>query len=256
MTTALVTGASVGIGAQFALQLAQAGHDLVLVARDEARLEAFADELTAAYPGISTEVLAADLADREATQRVCDRLADEARPVDILVNNAGFGLKAAFLDSDIGDEETGLDVMVRAVMLTCHAAGRAMRARGSGQIINVSSIAGFIASGTYSAEKAFVTVFTEGLATQLQGTGVTATAVCPGFTHTEFHERARLRMDWLPEWAWLTAEQVAREGLADAAAGKVISIPGRQWKAVSVVARTAPRPIVRSPRVAMRHRRR
>lgn len=255
MTTALVTGASAGIGAEFARQLASRGNDLVLVARDATRLQALADELTAAH-GIRAEVLPADLTDRAATQRVCDRLADEADPVDILVNNAGFGLKGSFLGNDIADEEAGLDVMVRAVLLTCHAAGRAMRERGRGQIINVSSVAGWITSGTYSAEKSFVTVFTEGLSVQLQGTGVTATAVAPGFTHTEFHERAELPMGWLPDWAWLSASELVSGALDDAAKGKAISVPGRQWKAVATLARIAPRPLVRSRRISMQHRRR
>lgn len=254
MPTALITGASAGIGAEFARQLAARGDDLVLVARDESRLVALAGELAAAHR-VETEVLVADLSDRAAVERVCDRLADPARPVDLLVNNAGFGLKAAFLDNDIAEEEAGVDVMVRAVLLTCHAAGRAMRARGKGQLINISSVAGWIVSGTYAAEKSFVTVFTESLAVQLRGTGVTATAVCPGFTHTEFHDRAGLSMDRLPEWVWLSAEELVSAALADAEAGKTISVPGRRWKAIALLARVAPRPLLRSPRMSRRHRR-
>ncbi len=254
MSTALITGASAGIGAEYARQLAARGYDLVLVARDRERLGALGADLEAAH-GIRTEVLTADLSDRAATGRVCDRLQDPDRPIDLLVNNAGFGLTQNFLDNDLAAEEAGLDVMVRAVMLTCHAAGRAMRARGRGRILNVSSIAGWIASSSYSAEKAFVTTLTEALATQLRGTGVTATAVCPGFTHTEFHGRAGLTMDWLPEAFWLTAQKVVRESLADAEAGKVISVPGRQWKVLATAARLAPRPMIRSPRISSSHRR-
>lgn len=252
--TALVTGASSGIGREFARQLAATGHNLVLVARDRDRLGALAGELEATHE-VSAEVIVADLSDRAATEMVCQRLADPHRPVDVLVNNAGFGLKAAFLDNDVEEEEAGLDVMVRAVLLTCHAAGRAMRARGYGRIINVSSVAGFITSGTYSAEKAFVTVLTESLATQLTGTGVSVTAVCPGFTHTEFHERADLPMQWLPQWAWLSAREVVRTALADNASGRVISVPGLQWKAVTALVRAVPRPLLRTPLVSSRHRR-
>ena len=163
------------------------------------------------------------------------------RPVDLLVNNAGFGLKGSFLDNELADEEAGLDVMVRAVMLTSHAAGRAMRERGRGAILNVSSVASFIANGTYSAEKAFVTVFSEGLASELAGTGVTVTALCPGFTHTEFHARAGIAMSALPESLWLDADDVVQQALTDVAKGKVVSVPGAQWKVVTAGVRVLPR---------------
>ena len=242
--TALVTGASAGIGRAFAERLAREGSDLVLVARDRARLEELATALRDRH-GVAVEVLVADLSDRAATARVCDRLADEVRPVDLLVNNAGFGLSRPFLDNDLAQEEAGLDVMVRAVLLTCHAAGRAMRARGHGGIINVSSVASFIANGTYSAEKSFVTVFSEALAGELAGTGVTVTALCPGFTRTEFHERARIAISSLPSSLWLDADVVVAQALRDMAAGKVISVPGGQWKLVTTVLRATPRPLLR-----------
>jgi short-subunit dehydrogenase len=244
MATALVTGASAGIGRAFAERLAREGNDLVLVARDRARLERLAGELAGAH-GVEVEVLVTDLADRAATGEVCARLADPARPVDLLVNNAGFGLRRRFLDNDLRAEEAGLDVMVRAVMLTCHAAGRAMRDRGRGAIVNVSSVASFIANGTYSAEKAFVTVFSEALASELAGTGVTVTALCPGFTRTEFHHRARMDISALPGGLWLDADDVVQQALADASAGKVISVPGVQWKVVTTGVRMLPRPLVR-----------
>ena len=244
MSTALVTGASAGIGRAFAQRLAREGSDLVLVARDRARLERLAVDLRTDHC-VDVEVLVADLSDRAATATVCDRLADDLRPVDLLVNNAGFGLRRSFLDNDLREEEAGLDVMVRAVMLTCHAAGRAMRSRGRGAIVNVSSIASFVANGSYSAEKAFVTVFSEGLAGALAGTGVTVTAVCPGLTHTEFHQRARMRISALPEALWMDADDVVQQALADVAAGKVVSVPGAQWKVVTTVVRALPRPLVR-----------
>lgn len=244
MSTALVTGASAGIGRAFAERLAREGHDVVLVARDRARLERLATELHSRH-GTAAEVLVADLADREQTEEVCRRLADPERPVEVLVNNAGFGLHRPFLDNDVAQEEAALDVMVRAVMLTCHAAGRAMRERGHGTIVNISSVASFMANGTYAAEKSFVTVFSEALAGQLRGTGVTVTAVCPGLTRSEFHQRARMTLPGVPRGMWLEAAEVAQQGLADAAAGKVVSVPGPQWKAASLLVRALPRPLVR-----------
>ncbi len=255
--TALVTGASAGLGLALARRLAREGGHLVVVARDRARLERLAAELRAAH-GTVVEVLVADLADRGQTQLVCDRLADPDRPVDLLVNNAGFGLHRPFLDNDVREEEAALDVMVRAVLLTSHAAGRAMRERGRGAILNVSSVASFMASGTYSAEKSFVTVFSEGLAEQLRGTGVTVTALCPGLTRTEFHERARMELPGVPAALWLDADEVARQALADVAAGKVVSVPGPAWKVAATALRALPRPFVRggAGRVAERFRRR
>lgn len=244
MSTALVTGASAGIGLALTRRLAREGNDLVLVARDRARLERLAAELRAAHR-TEAEVLVADLADREQTRAVCDRLADPDRPVDLLVNNAGFGHRRDFLDNDVAEEEAALDVMVRAVLLTSHAAGRAMRSRGRGAILNVSSIASFMASGTYSAEKSFVTVFSEALAGQLRGTGVTVTVLCPGLTRTEFHQRARMDLPGLPDAVWLDADEVARQALADVAAGKVVSVPGPAWKAASLLVRATPRPLLR-----------
>src|SRR5581483_12193999 len=151
---------------------------------------------------------------------------------DVLVNNAGFGMYKKFGDADVADEERQLDLNVRAVLRVTHAAVRAMTARCAGRIINVSSVAGFVPRGgnaTYSASKAWVTMFSEALAVQLAGTGVTVTAICPGFTHTEFHERANADMSHVPDRMWLDADQVVRAGLADVAKGKPISVPSRQY---------------------------
>lgn len=244
MSTALVTGATAGIGLSFAHQLAERGHDVVLVARDRARLENVSDELQATY-GVDTEIIVADLSDRAETGKVAERLADPARPVDLLVNNAGYSLKKRFLDNDISQEEAVFDVLCRAVLVLSHAAAGAMRQRGHGAIINVSSVASFITSGTYSAEKSFVTVLTEGLSGELAGSGVTATALCPGFTHTEFHDRAGLNMSSLPSFLWLDAKRLVRDCLDDVAKGKVVSVPGPQYKAIVAALRVLPRSIVR-----------
>lgn len=255
MSTALVTGATAGIGREFAVQLAAKGEDLVLVARDTARLEALAEELGAAH-GVAVEVLAADLSDRAAVQRVADRLASSERPVELLVNNAGYGLGSSFVDTDVEDEERLLDVLVRAVLVLSHAAARAMVGRGHGRIINVSSVAGFITSGTYSAAKSWVTVFSESLAGQLAGTGVQVSAVCPGFVRTEFHERAGIEAGGRRGLFWLEASDLVREALDDSRRGRVVSVPSPQYKALVGVLRHLPRALLRNPRVTGMHRRR
>ena len=244
MATALITGASAGLGLEFAWQLATARHDVVLVARDAERLERLAGQLRAAA-GVRADVLPADLSDRAQVERVADRLRATERPVGLLVNNAGFGLGQPFVGGDLAAHERGLDVMVRAVMVLSHAAAGAMVERGRGAILNVSSIAALTAMGTYSADKAWVRVFTEALAVELRGTGVTATALCPGLVHTEFHERAGLTRP-VPELAWLNADTVVSAALADVRRGAVISTPSLRYGVVSEVVRMLPRAAVRA----------
>ena len=244
MATALITGGTAGIGAEFARQLAARGDDLVLVARDGERLAAYAAELEARYR-VQVEVLVADLSDRDQLGTVEARLADADRPVDLLVNNAGFGVNQVFVGGDVDAEQRMLDLLVTAVMRLSHAALPGMVARGTGGVINVSSVASFIAGGTYSAAKSWVTVFSESTDRQLRGTGVTVTALCPGFTHTEFHQRAEMDVDHLPDWMWLDAPDVVRGALADFGRGKPVSVPGAQYKALSTLARYLPRPVVR-----------
>lgn len=247
MSTALVTGATAGIGAEFARQLAARGHDIVLVARDAARLDSTAAALSDRF-GVAATPLPADLTTDDGCAAVAARLGDPDAPVEVLVNNAGFGMYRRFGEAELADEERQLDLNVRAVLRLTHAAVRAMTARGSGQIVNVSSVAGFVPRGgnaTYSAAKAWVTIFSEGLAVQLAGSGVRVTAVCPGFTRTEFHERADADMSHVPDRMWLDASTVVAEGLADAAKGRPISVPSRQYKGLVLGARLAPRPVLR-----------
>lgn len=253
MSTALVTGASAGIGREFATQLAAKGEDLVLVARDVARLEALTVELTAAY-GVVIEVLPADLADREQLERVAERLRDPSRAIDLLVNNAGFSVSSRFVDSDVAAEERLLDVLVRAVLVLSHAASTAMVSRGRGRIINVSSVAGLLASGTYAAAKSYVTTFSESLAGQLSGTGVGVTALLPGYVRTEFHERAGIDKGERSGPFWLEAPDLVRTALAAAESGKVICVPSPQYKAVVAVVRHLPRALLRGSRVSALHR--
>ena len=245
MGTALITGASAGLGQEFAWQLATAHHDVVLVARHAERLETLAGQLRAAA-GVHAEVLPADLSDRADVERVAERMSSPHRPVGLLVNNAGFGMGRSFLGSDLAEQEEAVAVMVGAVLVLSHAAAGAMVERGRGAILNVSSVAALLASGPYSAHKAWVRVFTEALAVELKGTGVTATALCPGLVHTEFHERAGLDRTTFPEVAWLGAEQVVAAALADVRRGVVISTPSLRYSLVAGVTRALPRSAVRA----------
>ncbi len=239
MTTALVTGATSGIGHAFARRLAADGQSLILVARNVERLDKVADELRAAS-GVPVEILVADLGDDAGCRLVEARLADPDRPVDLLVNNAGFPVGRKFVTGDVEDEERMLRVLVRAVMRLSRAAVPGMIDRRHGAIINVSSVAGFVPQSTYSAAKAWVTTFSQGLAGDLSGTGVRVLALCPGFTHTEFHDRAGVDMTHTPDWMWLDADKVVNDALADLARDAVISIPGAQYKAIVALARHVP----------------
>jgi short-subunit dehydrogenase len=244
MATALVTGGTAGIGAAFARALAARGDDLVLVARDAERLASTAAELRHQH-GVEVEVLTADLAVQADVRRVAARLGDATRPVDLLVNNAGFGIRQRLTAEDLSAFEHGFDVMLHAVVVLSGAAARAMTSRGRGAVVNVGSTAGYVTMGGYSALKAFVGVYTESLANELHGTGVTATVLCPGWVRTEFHERADIGTTSIPAWLWLDADALVAECLRDVAVGKVISIPSRRYRALILAARLAPRPLVR-----------
>ena len=204
---ALITGSTAGIGASFAELLAREGFNLVLVARDRNRLDESAKNLSNAH-NVRCEVIQADLTNNDAVSRVEKRLLNLQEPIEVLVNNAGFGINKSFLLSDIDAEKELLEVLVQTPMRLMHAVLPIMRTRNSGTIINVSSVAGWIAGGTYSASKSYLTVLSESLHTELQGTGVHVTSLCPGFTRTEFHERGRMKMDSLPAFMWLTSEDV------------------------------------------------
>ena len=246
VNTALVTGATAGIGAAFAHRLATDGYRLVLVARDGTRLDALRPELFAAgAPDV--EVIAADLTDPEQRSHVTARLADAARPVDVLVNNAGKGLGkgfAAATDAELLDQ---LELNVTAVMLLTHAALPGMVARGHGGIVNIASMAGMLPGrgSAYSASKAWVISFTEGIAMSLRGTGVRMVAVCPGFVHTEFHQRAGIDMAGKPEVLYVDMDTVVTESLDALRSGRPLVVPGRLYKAVATAARLAPRSLVR-----------
>lgn len=244
MALALVTGGTAGIGHSFATELAAQGWDLVLVARDTARLNEVAADLRSAY-GRDVETLTADLAQREDVLAVADRLESTESPVEMLVNNAGFGIHASLLDRDFSIQEKALDVMCLAVHILSSAAGRAMVARGHGSIINIGSSSGIITTGNYSAVKAWVNTYTEGLANELRGTGVTVTAVLPGWVHTEFHDRAGINASKLPDVVWIQPDELVREALEDHAKGKVLSVPTKRWNTAFWLGRHAPRSTIR-----------
>jgi short-subunit dehydrogenase len=239
MPTALVTGATAGIGAAFARQLAARGDDLVLVARDRGRLDALAADLRTQH-GTQAEVLDVDLATDEGCARVEWRCGEG---LDLLVNNAGLGTKGAFHEVPREDEEHQLRLNVRAVLRLAHAALPPMVERGSGAVLNVSSVAGFAPGtrgATYSASKAWVTNFSESLHLQYAARGVRVLALCPGFTRTEFHARAEMDVSGIPARMWLDADDVVRTGLADLAAGRAISVPGGQYRLIVAASRLVP----------------
>lgn len=240
--TALVTGATAGIGLEFARQLAARGDDLVLVARDTARLDAVAADLRASYD-VRVEVLPADLTVSDQLARVEARLADRANAVDLLVNNAGFGLKERFLDNPLEVEQAQQDVLVRAVLRLTHAALGGMVERGHGGVINVSSVAAFFPRGTYSAAKAWVNSFSRWAHDEYAAQGVSVMALCPGFVRTEFHERLGIDRDSsAPKPLWLDADRLVRDALADFDKGKAVSIPSKRYKTIVTVSRLVPRP--------------
>lgn len=230
----MVTGASSGIGAACARDLAERGVDLVVVARDLDRLEALAAELADRH-GVTVDPLAADLSSPISRTPVENLLLDTDRPVDLLVNNAGFGTSGRFSDLPVAREDQEIQLNVLALMRLTRAALPGMIERGSGNVLNISSVAGLFpspGSATYAATKAFVLSLSDALHEELRGTGVCVTASLPGLTRTEFHERSRSTVQ-APEFAWGSAETVAAASLDAAAAGRARVVPGSMNKALA-----------------------
>ena len=243
-TRALITGASSGIGEAMVRELGAAGIDLVVVARRAERLE----ELAATFPG--TEVLTADLQTKEGRTAVEARLATEDTPIDLLVNNAGFGTSGDFAGIDPDRSEDEIELNVIALTRLTRAVLPRMLSAGAGWILNVSSVAAFQSAprlAVYAATKAYVQSFTEGLHEEVRGTGVKVTALCPGLTKTEFQSVSSTDdyQSRYPAMAWLTAEQVAKDGLRDCAKGRAVSIPGLQYKGAVAATNFMPRGLVR-----------
>jgi uncharacterized protein len=239
--SALITGASSGLGAEYARQLAAQGADLVLVARDRSALDDLAQGLRSAY-GVEVEVLAADLLEPRRLAEVEERVADSRRPIEVLVNNAGFGLPLSFERNDIDDEVGHLRLHVEVPMRLTHAALGAMLARGHGRILNVASVAAFIPRSTYGASKGWLVSFSRWANGRYARRGVTVTAVCPGYTHTQFHERMGLAPgeEGVPAAMWLNARDVVAESLRAAARGAAVSVPSLRYKLLAGLARIAP----------------
>jgi short-subunit dehydrogenase len=250
---ALVTGATAGIGESFSRLLAGNNYNIVLVARDLPRLQERATALEAKF-GISTHVIQADLATDDGCLKVEKYIAENQ--IDVLINNAGFGTNKAFTMSALEVEQQLLDVLVRTPMRLMHVALPLMKARDNGIIINVSSVAGYIAGGTYSAAKSYLTVLSESLNTELSATNVKVSALCPGFTRTEFHQRGKMSMTGLPNFLWLNSDRLVEQSWRDALKGKAVSIPGWQYKLLVLIVETIPRSIVRKVGMNMRAKQR
>ena len=239
---ALVTGATVGIGESFTRLLAHNGYNIVLVARDLPRLQERAKGLESTF-GVATKVIQADLATDAGCKAIEDFITNNQ--IDVLINNAGFGLNKAFTMSQLDAEQQMLDVLVRTPMRLMHTALPGMKERNKGVVINVSSVAGWIAGGTYSASKSYLTVLSESIHTELAATNVKVSALCPGFTRTEFHQRGGMSMKGLPAFMWLNSDKLVATAWKEAIAGKAVSVPGWQYQLLSFVVHSAPRALVR-----------
>jgi short-subunit dehydrogenase len=249
--TALITGASSGIGEAFATVFASEGFDLVITARRAERLQDVADRLEGQYGG-RVHVITGDLAQRDAARRLCEELAARGLQIDALVNNAGYGVPGVYSASPWSRHDEFLQVMVTTVAELTYRLVPGMVERRYGRIINIASLAGLVPAPAghtlYAASKAFVIKFSESLAHEVGPYGVHVTALCPGFTWSEFHDvtGTRDRMNRLPTWMWMTAADVAREGFDAVMAGTPIHINGRVNRTIAILVRYIPQWIVRS----------
>jgi short-subunit dehydrogenase len=250
---ALVTGATAGIGESFTRLLAANNYNIVLVARDIQRLEERALDLELKYK-VATKVIQADLASESGCKVIEEFIAHNQ--IDVLINNAGFGLNKAFTMSSLQSEQEMMDVLVRTPMRLMHTVLPGMKERNRGVVINVSSVAGYIAGGSYSASKSYITVISESLNTELAATNVKVSALCPGFTRTEFHQRARMSMKGLPNFMWLNSDDLVRRAWTDALKGEAVSIPGWQYRFLTFVIQTLPRTLIRKVGMNLRAKQR
>lgn len=250
---ALVTGATAGIGESFTRLLAENNYNIVLVARDLSRLNERALQLQAQYK-VQTHIIQADLSTDTGCALVEQHIANNQ--IDVLINNAGFGINKAFTVSALDTEQQLLNVLVRTPMRLMHVALPLMKQRNKGVVINVSSVASFIAGGTYGASKSYLTVLSESLHTELSGSNVKMSALCPGFTRTEFHQRGRMSMKGLPNFMWLDSDTLVAKAWRDALKGEAISIPGWQYKLLVFVIQRLPRSMVRKVGMGVRRKQR
>lgn len=242
MTTAMITGATAGLGAAFARRLAADGNDLILVARNKSRLEETAAVLAKAH-GVDVSVVAADL----TTDEGCELVSSHVGDVDLLVNNAGIGLGRGFTAASLDGEERLLNLNVRAVLRLTHAALPAMMERRRGAVVNVSSVAGFgptMPGSTYNASKAWVTSFSESIGLMARSERVRIMALCPGFVRTEFHASANIPTGEIPQWMWLDADAVVDVAMRDLRRGKLVSVPSVTYKLIVSAIRHMPRSVL------------
>jgi short-subunit dehydrogenase len=233
--------------------LAENNYNIVLVARDLPRIQERARELEAKFR-VETQIIQADLSTEAGCSMVEQYIANNQ--IDVLINNAGFGLNKAFTMSSLEAEQQMFDVLVRTPMRLMHVALPLMQQRDKGVVINVSSVAGFIAGGTYSAAKSYLTVLSESLHTELAGTNVKISALCPGFTRTEFHQRGRMSMKGLPRFMWLDSDSLVAKAWSDALKGEAVSIPGWQYQLLVFVIHSLPRSIIRKVGMNVRKKQR
>ena len=252
---AVVTGASTGLGAVFATALARQQYDLTIVARSRERLEALAERLRQSY-GTAVEVIVADLIQPTALETVEEHVVGDSA-LELLVNNAGFGTTGPFARLDPDQEEAEIRLNVLALVRLTRAALPGMIARGRGAIINVSSLAAFAPGpydATYGATKAFVNSFTEALHEELYGTGVHVQTLCPGFTRTEFQQRAGVDVSKIPTFAWMTPEAVVDASLSALQRRQVVCVPGLVNRLLALLMGAAPRRLVRRVSGILAHR--
>lgn len=238
--TAVITGASSGLGAEYARHYASVGHRVVLVARDTDRLNALAKELSDTF-GVDAEVLAADLHLSKDRNRVGARLRSEFNPVRVLVNNAGYGIAGDLDSSDPQEESDHLTIHVAAPLELTKAVLPGMLERGEGRIIIVSSVAGYLARGTYSAHKAWGLSFARSAHETYRRRGVHVSAVAPGFTRTEFHQRMAMDTDGIPAALWLSAPRVVLASARAVEKGRAVVIPSSRYKILVAVAALLPK---------------
>lgn len=233
MATAIITGGSSGIGLEFARSLAGQGYNLILIARERVRLNRIAAALAEEF-NVRVQPLTADLSDRAKVDKIAELIAG-TKSLEIMVNNAGFGVHIDADDNSASAHDlqrSAVDVMALNTLIFSSAAASAMKRRGRGQIINIASTAAWTFQGNYSAIKSYVLVYTQSLALSLEGTGVTATAVCPAWMHTNFHAAAGLDEPSIPEWLYVNPDEVVAAALKGAAAGKSVVIPTWRWRVI------------------------